>query len=350
MNILFILPGIPRSITGGSKVVYEYSNWLSKKGYDVEINYYHKRKYSFFLKDFLWRMSLSLKANFLEPRWFRLDGNIKRKVIYKTSDIGVKSDIIVVTAIETAEFVRDLEKENYFYFIQDFENWNRSNEEVYATYNMGMTNIVVAKWLKDIVDKHSSSPSYLVSNCINTDVFYDKGENRRKHSLVFHYRTADYKGPQYALEAIGKLKEKYEDIIVDVISSEEKPDNLPDYCNFHHNISPIEVAEINNKTEVFMCTTIDEGFGLPGLEAMACGCAVVSSAYRGVLEYAVDGENALLSQVRDVDAMVNNIVKIFEDDKLREKIAINGVITGKNRSLSKSAKMFEKILLGKREL
>ena len=78
---------------------------------------------------------------------------------------------------------------------------------------------------------------------------------------------------------------------------------------------------------------------------MACGCAVISSSYKGVLEYAVDGENALLSPVRDVDAMVANIVKLFEDDELRERIAENGIKTGKERSLEKSAKEFERILI-----
>lgn len=77
---------------------------------------------------------------------------------------------------------------------------------------------------------------------------------------------------------------------------------------------------------------------------MACGCSVVSSN-RAVLEYAVDGENALLSPVRDVDAMVNNIVRLFEDDELIKRISENGVKTGKERSLEKSAQKFEEVLI-----
>lgn len=91
-----------------------------------------------------------------------------------------------------------------------------------------------------------------------------------------------------------------------------------------------------------MCTSVEEGFGLPGLEAMACVCAVVSS-YRGVLGYVIDGENSLLSPVRDVDAMVNNIVRLFEDDELGKRISENGIRTGKERSLEKSASTFERI-------
>lgn len=349
MNIVFILPGIPGSATGGSKVVYEYSNWLSKKGYDVEIDYYHTKKYSNWLKDCLWRMNLTVKAKFVEPKWFTLDSKIKKKVVYKTSNAGNSVDAVIATAIETVDIVRKYRNEKKFYFIQDFENWNYSDEEVYATYNLGMTNIVVAKWLKDIVDQHSKIPAQLVSNCINTDVFFDRNLDRKKHSIVFHYRSAEHKGAQYAFAVIEKLKEKYADLVVDVISIEDEPDFLPDYCRFHRKITAEEVAEINSKTEVFMCTTIVEGFGLPGLEAMACGCAVASTSYLGSLEYAVDGKNALLSPVRDVVAMVENVIRLFEDDELRNRIAQNGVETGKNRSLEKSAREFEKVLMDKRE-
>lgn len=347
MKINVLLPGNTNKATGGYKVIYEYCNKLSCYGHDVIIYYYYGPMFERLrMPETIRLLLVKIFSETVGPGlWFKLEKKIKKKVIKSATEI-VDGDIVIATSIGTVKDVYELPSRcgKKFYFIQDFENWNHSNEEVYATYNLGMTNIVVAKWLKDIVDKHSSSPSYLVTNCINTDVFYDKGEKRRKHSIVFHYRSAEYKGPKYALQAIEKLHEKYNDLTVDVISSEEKPVNLPDFCNFHHSISALEVAEINNKSEVFMCTTVEEGFGLPGLEAMACGCAVVSSSYRGVLEYAIDGENAVLSPVRDAEAMVKNIEQLFEDDFLRKKIARNGIKTGIEKSLDKSSTCFEKIL------
>ena len=346
INVLFL--GNTTHPAGGFKVVYEYCNKLAEYGHEVVINYlYGPMLTGKHLPEIIRKPIVKLYSETVGPgSWFKLDRRIRKKVLSKPNKMAA-GDVVISTALQTALMVKALPDRcgKKFYFIQDFENWSHSDEEVYASYAFGLTNIVVAKWLKDIVDEHSSIPARLVSNCINTDVFCNKGENRRKHSVVFHYRSADYKGPQYALETIRRLKDRYDDLVVDVISSEEKPKTLPKFCNFHHSISASEVAEINNRTEVFMCTTVEEGFGLPGLEAMACGCAVVSSSYRGVLEYAVDGENALLSPVRDVDAMVTNIVKLFEDDELRKKIAENGIKTGKERSLEKSAKEFESILM-----
>lgn len=345
MKIIFILPGIPGVVTGGSKVVFEYCNRLVSYGHEIEIQYYHEPKYTNRFLRKIWMMNLFIKAKFVEPKWFKLDKRVKKRVIYNEPIILSSADIIVATAIETVKIVRKAKKCKKIYFIQDFENWNYSNDEVYATYNLGMTNVVVAKWLKNIVDSYSKSSSYLVSNCIDTNIFYSKGLKRRKHSIVFHYRTAKYKGSKYALQVIRKLEKKYDDLEVDVISIEDKPKDLPSCCVYHQSIEPREVAEINNKTQVFMCTTIEEGFGLPGLEAMACGCAVVSTSYKGVLEYAEDKKNALLSPIKNVDIMVNNIVTLFENDEMRKEVSENGVQTGKQRSIDKSAKMFEEILM-----
>lgn len=346
MDIAFVLPNLPMFPAGGVIVVFQYAEKLVKDGYDVTL---------YFQTDMVWknkklkypnvvRRFIGCIGTYLSPRWYKLDSNVKKKSLFCISDLK-KHDIIVATAIETVGLVMNSVIEKKVYFIQGFENWSCTDAEVYDSYNLGMTNIVVANWLKNIVDAHSHKPSYLVSNCINTDVFNNKGVGRREHSIVFHYRSADYKGPKYAIEAIRMLEVKYPDLKVDVISMEDMPNNLPKSCTFHHKLNAEEIAEINNRTQVFMCTSIEEGFGLPGLEAMACGCAVVSSSYRGVLEYAVDGENALLSPVRDVDAMVNNIVRLFEDEELRNRIAENGVRTGKDRSLENSARKFEQILL-----
>lgn len=65
-------------------------------------------------------------------------------------------------------------------------------------------------------------------------------------------------------------------------------------------------------------------FGLTGAEAMACGCALVSTNYKGVYEYARDKENALLSPINDAEALARNIKKLIKNEDLRQKIAKQG--------------------------
>lgn len=211
-----------------------------------------------------------------------------------------------------------------------------------------MNKIVISSWLKKIVDKYSPSPSVIIPDGINTEIFKYKTPyfDRKAHSICFHYRSASIKGCKYAIETIEYLKETYPDLIVKVVSNEKKPQGLPAYCDFFYNLSSEEVAKINNSVRVFMCTSINEGYGLPALEAMACGCSVVSSAYLGIKEYGIDGYNVLFSPERDSVAMASNVKRIFENDCMAEKLSNNGIQTGQNFSNKCSCKKFYAVIRG----
>ena len=350
MNITFVLKTIGRTIGGGPLVIFKYANYLAENGHDVELLILDSEMWSRAHLPEAIRRFLVEKSVQKRPSWFELNKNIKKYCVFD-NDLSMvhDADVVIATAVDTAQSVAAMHdsKGKKLYFIQGYENWVLPDEEVRETYNLGLVNITVSNWLSGIVDRYSENKSICVTNGIDTNIFKPTAEldKRKKHSIVFQYRSSKAKGCEYAIEVCKKIKNKYSDAEINVISNEEKPENLPDYFHYNQNVSQEEVAKINNESSVFVCTTIDEGFGLPGLEAMACGCAVVSSSYQGVLEYAADGENALLSHVRDVDAMVANIVKLFEEDELRKRIAENGIKTGEERSLENSAKEFERILV-----
>jgi glycosyltransferase involved in cell wall biosynthesis len=80
---------------------------------------------------------------------------------------------------------------------------------------------------------------------------------------------------------------------------------------------------------LFLYTSYVEGFGLPPLEAMACGTPVVMTDNKGSRDFAVNGFNALISQLGDVKSLVDNLLKVLQDDKLRDKLIENGLETAK---------------------
>ena len=90
-----------------------------------------------------------------------------------------------------------------------------------------------------------------------------------------------------------------------------------------------------------MCTSLQEGYGLPGLEAMFCGCALASTKCKGVLEYA-NNNNSMLCETNDLNEMFNNIVTLMNDNKKRIEIAKKGNIENKNRTLKISSELFER--------
>lgn len=349
MKISFVLPTSTRAVSGGLKVIYEYANFLAERGHEVTF-YYSARTVANKLLKYSSKLHRIVSKRIIQvrPRWFSLNRNIKKISCYELNNKEIEdADIIIATGVKTAFPVAALNKNKgkKYYFIQGFENWNVSDEYVNQTYQLGMRNIVIAKWLEKIVNTVSNEKSFLLCNAINTNVFYETKNvlQRNRHSIAFHYRSAEFKGGKYAIEVVKKLQQKYEDLDVYIVSSEKKPKDIPKQWSYVFRASSDKVAEINNKVRVFLCTSVEEGFGLPGLEAMACGCSLVTTAYAGVFEYAIQEENALLSEVRDVQGLYNNVVRIFEDDELCKKLSRNGMKTALIRSINENGKKLEKI-------
>lgn len=77
-----------------------------------------------------------------------------------------------------------------------------------------------------------------------------------------------------------------------------------------------------------------EGFGIPPLEAMACGTPVAVSNVTSLPE--VTGDSAILFNPYDVDAIANALKTILSNDTLREELRLKGVQQAKRFSWEKA--------------
>lgn len=345
-NICFVLPAVSRKPIGGYKIVFEYANKLVEDNINVSIVFINNLKASkYHVPEFSVPLITSTVTK-IEPRWFQLDKRI-RKLDARSSDITSYSndfDIVFATAATTVEFVKtNFTGCKHGYLIQDYETWENSEDYLKRTYSYNMLKIVVSSWLKDIVDKSSLEPSVLIPNAIDINKYkcITPINKRNKFQLGMLWHFGEHKGCKYALAAIEKAREIYPEIKL-VMFGATKPDiELPSWVEFHLKASQDKTVEIYNKVSTFVCATIDEGFGLTGFEAMACGAVLVSTSYSGVKEYAIDGYNALLSPVKDIEALSKNIIRCIDDSELREKISLNGIKSGKENSWNKAINLFE---------
>jgi len=348
VKICFVLPRYSSKPIGGYRIVFEYANRLSLLGNDVTILFKNdtvlqNRKIPKCLKEVL-----AYVLTKYEPRWFPLNKGINKKS-YPSSKAIYGYDVCIATAIETVETVKtqfpDAKK---FYFIQDYENWIETDESVIASYKAGLKNIVISSWLKDLVEKYANEKAFLIKNPIDLSLYREikKIEERPKHTIGLLYHAGEHKGLKYSLKALQKLKKRYPDLTVQMFGASPKPANLPEWIVYTERASFEKTVEIYNSVSVFICSSIEEGFGLTGMEAMACGAALVSSEYRGVKEYAVNGFNALLSPIKDVDSLVQNVVLLFENEDIRIKLAKNGIVSLKEFDWEKTVNMMNGFLEG----
>jgi len=83
-----------------------------------------------------------------------------------------------------------------------------------------------------------------------------------------------------------------------------------------------ELAALYGGALAFVYPSLYEGFGLPPLEAMAGGCPVVCSNATSLPEAV--GDAALLVDPLSVDSIASGLVRIIEDDALRDSLRTRG--------------------------
>jgi glycosyltransferase involved in cell wall biosynthesis len=93
---------------------------------------------------------------------------------------------------------------------------------------------------------------------------------------------------------------------------------LADRIQFLGFVSDSELLHLYNACDVFVFPSYYEGFGMPALEAMACGRAVVCSSTSALPEV-VDGA-ALLFDPYSVDEMVRALADLLLDAELRARM------------------------------
>jgi glycosyltransferase involved in cell wall biosynthesis len=107
-----------------------------------------------------------------------------------------------------------------------------------------------------------------------------------------------------------------------------------------------ELPALYTGAELFAFPSLYEGFGLPPLEAMACGCPVVVSNIASLSE--VCGDAAYYVDPYDVKNIAEGIYKVATNRELKENLAIKGRERTKLFSWEKSArehiKVFKKVL------
>lgn len=96
------------------------------------------------------------------------------------------------------------------------------------------------------------------------------------------------------------------------------------------------LASIYSLASLFVFPSLYEGFGLPPLEAMACGCPVVVSNAASLPE--ICGEAAFYIDPTDVSRIADGMAEVLNDSKLRERLISKGLERAKLFSWEETAK------------
>ncbi len=185
---------------------------------------------------------------------------------------------------------------------------------------------------------------------------YKVKEFLKKHKLNYHEfilfvgRQDPYKNLESLIKAYGNLedrfKEKYKLVILGKINQRYFPGlkeliqklEIDNFVKFLGYIPEVELPYFYNGAAVFCLPSFYEGFGLPVLEAQACGTPVICSNTSSLVEI-VDG-SAILINPYDFREIKRALKWVLEDKELVLKLKRKGLENVKRFSWSKTADQF----------
>ncbi|GCL36873.1 glycosyl transferase, group 1 [Sphaerospermopsis reniformis] len=149
---------------------------------------------------------------------------------------------------------------------------------------------------------------------------------------------ADYKNQILFLKAFSKLPNSYEFDIIFTGFGGVFPPELRDYTSgsaVHQlRLSDEELAIAYSGAVALVYPSKYEGFGMPIVEAMACGCPVITCHNSSMPEVA--GEAAIYVKENDVDAMANALISV-QNHNLRASLITAGLAQAQKFSWTKMA-------------
>ena len=180
----------------------------------------------------------------------------------------------------------------------------------------------------------------------------DLGRFREKYNLPNRYILClginAYKNIEGAVSSFCMIKKNYAHSLKLVIAGKNylgegifqlvRDLNLENEIIFTGFFPQKDVKYLYQCAEVFLFPSFYEGFGLPVLEAFACGAPVVTSSTAGSLPE-VAGEAALLVDPNDHEEIASAVLKLLDDKDFRDKKRQQGLKQVEKFSWEEAARM-----------
>jgi glycosyltransferase involved in cell wall biosynthesis len=189
-----------------------------------------------------------------------------------------------------------------------------------ATQSAGAV-IVTSEFVRGrALDQLALDPTrvHVVPHAINHTLFKE-GDEERDAFLLYPARAWPHKNHARLFEAFAILR-KHDPKLRLVLTGGglERLGHLPDGVERWGIVPAAELASLYRRAACLVFPSLYEGFGLPPLEAMACGCPVAASNVAAIPE--VCGDAAVLFDPNDPESIANAVLEAdSRSGELREK-------------------------------
>ena len=180
--------------------------------------------------------------------------------------------------------------------------------------------VVNARWVGETAQDDLGISAFThIPVGVDCHKFYpgEKRESRIK-IVSMHRPSTPRRGAKRLQRLYHNLRERYGDTV-----SLETFGEPCSFADVHHGkVSQDKVAQIMRDASIVVEPSDFQGFGLPGLEGMASGCALVSTDNLGVHEYGIHGQNCFIAN-KDED-LLGHLYELIENPDLVDRLGEHG--------------------------
>lgn len=356
LRICWVLPGT--GLSGGVKSTRLLAEAMVARGHDVTIAYPQSGPpwpSPLQVGRFARRAMKALRSRSAESH--HLETSTARLIPVAGHDVLPRhvpdADVVIGTWWETLESLLHwpAEKGIRAHFVRHHEIFGGDPERVRATYRLPIQKFAIARWLQRIMAEQYGHPeTVLVPNGVDWTQFNSEPRGKQPVPTVgMLYSHVTWKDSDTAFAAIRIAQKTVPDLRVVAFGNKplQPTHDLPK--NFELTLRPPQdrIPHIYRSADCWLVSSITEGFGMPGLEAAACRCPVISTRCGGPEDYVEDGISGHLVPVGDANEMARRIVDtVTRDEESWRRMSEASYTLARTFNWPRSAEILETALLG----
>lgn len=298
MRLVYLLEGTES--WGGVKAVLEHANGLQRRGHVVQV-----------------------LSKGRAPVWFPLDVEFRQVADFAADRIPA-ADYVIGTYWTTIPPAVACGRGIPVHFCQGYEADYFGDAElcrrIEAAYRLPTLKVTIRPHLKALIEERYGRVCYDVGYGIDLQRFSPAPPSPfdgRYRILVVGPWEWPFKGIPDALQGVKRLKAQRRDLWV--VRASQLPQSEAEAAlgvvdEYHQDVNPYAMPDLYRGCHLFVSASTEaEGFGLPALEAMACGLPCVLTRIPSYLSFD-DGEAyASFVPPRDPDAIATAVDGLLDD-------------------------------------
>jgi hypothetical protein len=275
------------------------------------------------------RMNVNLVVQYEDPTPIPGVSVYRSKLI--SPDVVPDADAVVlfINSVDSEGFFSLPESKGERIFI--FQGYNELESDlVRDRLRMGLRTMVISRWLEEEARRFGARPM-LTPVGLDRAIFSPGPPTETRSDIVcMKVQPIEWKATPDGLAALSMVKEARPETEFHLWGNEPPSDPLPFDYAFSSPDSQAGVAGLLRQSAVFVCPSWEEGFGLPGLEALASGAGLATTDTKGSREYAIHEETALVSAPRKPELLAENVLRLLDDLELRRRLTRDGLEYARN--------------------